>query len=246
MDARQLEPAARRQDRSLCQHLKLKFEEFDYGFIYKRVRADPASATGTVGGRAVANGFYLGNHFEWRVPVDGENTLSVAWFFYARPEGAEPYVQDTVPTWVSRSRTSMAAGSRATSSTRHQRLSGNRTPTTQGEYRRASDMGIAIRKRLFDDLDAIAQGQEPQGDHPHPTWPDASAAVLPEGKRRRSRSRITTNGSVAEGAPAGLPGAVMASLGGAAGVRTRHGSRSERRRYQETIAPVQARRPGSG
>ena len=33
--------AARRQDRPLCRkHLKLKFEEFDYGFIYKRVRED--------------------------------------------------------------------------------------------------------------------------------------------------------------------------------------------------------------
>ena len=47
------------------------------------------------------NGFYLGNHFEWRVPVDDENTLSVAWFFMRVPKGREPYVQETVPTWVS-------------------------------------------------------------------------------------------------------------------------------------------------
>ena len=36
------------------------------------------------------NGFYLGNHFEWRVPVDDENTLSVAWFFMRVPKGASP------------------------------------------------------------------------------------------------------------------------------------------------------------
>ena len=47
------------------------------------------------------NGFYLGNHFEWRVPIDDENTLSVCWFFMRVPKGREPYVQDKVPTWVS-------------------------------------------------------------------------------------------------------------------------------------------------
>src|SRR5947199_146385 len=56
----------------------------------------------TVGRLALwPNGFYLGNHFEWRVPVDDENTLSVAWFFMRVPKGREPYVQDSVPTWVS-------------------------------------------------------------------------------------------------------------------------------------------------
>ena len=47
------------------------------------------------------NGFYLGRHFEWRVPVDDENTLSVAWFFVRVPKGREPYVQNSVPTWKS-------------------------------------------------------------------------------------------------------------------------------------------------
>ena len=85
-------------------HLQLKFEEFDYGFIYKRIRedADERNPYWTVGRIALwPNGFYLGNHFEWRVPVDDENTLSVAWFFMRVPKGREPYVQDTVPTWVS-------------------------------------------------------------------------------------------------------------------------------------------------
>ena len=38
------------------------------------------------------NGFYLGMHFEWRVPVDDENTSSVAWFFVRVPTDREPYV----------------------------------------------------------------------------------------------------------------------------------------------------------
>ena len=78
-------------------HLKVQFEEFDHGFIYKRVRENqPAdSRYWTVGRLALwPNGFYLGSHFEWRVPVDDENTLSVAWFFMRVPKGREPYVQN--------------------------------------------------------------------------------------------------------------------------------------------------------
>ena len=80
-------------------HLKLKFEEFDHGFIYKRVREGQSEEDRywTVGRVALwPNGFYLGSHFEWRVPVDDENTLSVAWFFVRVPKGREPYVQERI------------------------------------------------------------------------------------------------------------------------------------------------------
>ena len=85
-------------------HLKLKFEEFEHGFTYKRVREGQSEEDKywTVGRVALwPNGFYLGRHFEWRVPVDDENTLSVAWFFVRVPKGREPYVQNCVPTWKS-------------------------------------------------------------------------------------------------------------------------------------------------
>ena len=91
-------------DASAPKHLKLKFEEFDHGFIYKRVREGQSEQDGcrTVGRVALwPNGFYLGRHFEWRVPVDDEHTLSVAWFFVRVPKGREPYVQNSVPTWMS-------------------------------------------------------------------------------------------------------------------------------------------------
>ncbi len=85
-------------------HLKLKFEEFDHGLIYKRVREGQSEEDRywTVGRVALwPNGFYLGSHFEWRVPVDDENTLSVAWFFMRVPKGREPYAQERVPVWKS-------------------------------------------------------------------------------------------------------------------------------------------------
>jgi len=149
-------------------HLKLKFEEFDYGFIYKRVRedSDERNPYWTVGRVALwPNGFYLGNHFEWRVPVDDENTLSVAWFFMRVPKGREPYVQDSVPTWVSPIKDEN--GRWITSHVINQDIIAwvGQGPIADRskEHIGASDLGIAmIRKRLFDDLDAIAQGRDPK------------------------------------------------------------------------------------
>jgi hypothetical protein len=45
------------------------------------------------------NGLFTGNHVEFRVPVDDENTLSVMWHFSRVPREREPYVQNSIPTW---------------------------------------------------------------------------------------------------------------------------------------------------
>src|SRR6266849_1799902 len=70
-------------------HLKIGFDEFDFGFVYKRVRegadeSDPLWTTGRV--CLWPNAFFLGEHFEWRVPVDDENMLSVTWSFIRVPK----------------------------------------------------------------------------------------------------------------------------------------------------------------
>jgi 5,5'-dehydrodivanillate O-demethylase len=151
-----------------AKHLKLVFEEFDYGFVYRRVRegqreGDPVWTIGRVA--LWPNGFYLGNHFEWRVPIDDENTLSVCWFFMRVPKGREPYVQDKVPTWISPIKD--ASGRWISSHVINQDIIAwvgqgtiaDRTKETLG----ASDLGIAMmRKRFFDELDAVAKGAEPK------------------------------------------------------------------------------------
>jgi 5,5'-dehydrodivanillate O-demethylase len=150
-------------------HLKLKFEEFEYGFIYRRVRedSDESNPYWTVGRVTLwPNGFYLGNHFEWRVPIDDENTLSICWFFMRVPKGREPFVQKSVPTWVSPIKD--ANGRWITSHVINQDIIAwvgqgaiaDRTRETLG----ASDLGIAMmRKRYFEEMDAVARGAEPKG-----------------------------------------------------------------------------------
>ncbi len=81
-------------------HLKLEFEEFDYGFVYRRIRegmseSDPMWTVGRV--CLWPNALFTGDHFEWRVPVDDEHTLSVTWAFSRVPKESEAYVQEQHP-----------------------------------------------------------------------------------------------------------------------------------------------------
>jgi 5,5'-dehydrodivanillate O-demethylase len=82
------------------------------------------------------------------------------------PKGREPYVQDKVPTWVSPIKDDN--GRWITSHVINQDIIAwvgqgtiaDRTKETIG----ASDLGIAMmRKRFFDELDAMARGTEPKG-----------------------------------------------------------------------------------
>jgi 5,5'-dehydrodivanillate O-demethylase oxygenase subunit len=171
-------------------HLKLKFEEFDYGFIYKRVRedSDEHNPYWTVGRVALwPNGFYLGNHFEWRVPVDDENTLSVAWFFMRVPKGREPYVQESVPTWVSPIKDEH--GRWITSHVINQDIIAwvgqGRIADRTKEHLGPSDLGIVmIRKRLFEDLEAVARGRDPKAVIRNPNI--AKCVELPYFQRQES------------------------------------------------------------
>jgi len=149
-------------------HLKIKFEEFEYGLTYKRVREDSSEADPywTVGRVALwPHGFYMGPHFEWRVPVDDENTLSIAWFYMRVPKGREPYVQKSVPTWTSPIKD--ANGRWISSHVMNQDIVAwvgqGRIADRTKENLGVSDQGIVMmRKRFFDDLEAIERGEDPK------------------------------------------------------------------------------------
>ncbi len=150
-------------------HLKIGFEEFEHGFVYKRVRegSDESDPLWTVGRVCLwPNGFFLGEHFEWRVPVDDENLLSVTWSFFRVPREAEPYEQKSIPFWNAPIRDS--AGRWITSHVVNQDIAAwvgqGRIADRTKENLGASDRGISmLRKRLFDDLRAVAAGKDPKG-----------------------------------------------------------------------------------
>jgi 5,5'-dehydrodivanillate O-demethylase len=150
-------------------HLKLAFEQFAHGFVYKRVTedSDEANPLWTIGRVCLwPNGFFLGDHFEWRVPVDDTTTLSVLWSFIRVPNESEPFVQASIPSWTAPIR--RPDGRWITSHVINQDIVAwvgqgavaDRTRETLG----ASDRGIAmIRRQYADDIEAVAAGRDPKG-----------------------------------------------------------------------------------
>ncbi len=150
-------------------HVKVDFEEFDYGFVYKRIleSTDATDPLWTVGRVCLwPNALFTGDHFEWRVPVDDENTMSITWHFTRVPRDREPYVQDEIPTWHGPIK-DPKTGEWITSHVMNQDFvawlgQGVVADRTQ-EHLGQSDRGVALmRRRFLSDLQAIARGEDPK------------------------------------------------------------------------------------
>ena len=149
-------------------HLKLDFKEFEHGFTYHRVKQDTSEVdqAWTVGRVCLwPNGFFLGEHFEWRVPIDDENTLSVTWKYTRVPREREPYVQASIPTWWGPVQD--AQGRWIDTHVMNQDflawVGQGRIADRSLEHLSASDRGIvAMRRRFFEEMDIVAQGGEPK------------------------------------------------------------------------------------
>lgn len=151
-------------------HLKLAFDEFEHGFIYRRISedTDEQHPLWTIGRVCLwPTGFFLGDHFEWRVPVDDATTLSVTWSFIRVPQEREPYVQDVIPSWTSPIR-EPGTGRWITSHIINQDITawvGQGVVTDRSrECLGQSDRGIVmIRRQYLNDIDAVASGRDPKG-----------------------------------------------------------------------------------
>lgn len=151
-------------------HLKVAFDEFEHGFTYHRQRedTDEAHSMWTVGKVCLwPNAFFLGDHFEWRVPIDDGQTLSVAWMFHRVPNEQEPYVQDGVPAWRGPIKDE-ATGRWIASHVMNQDFiawvgQGTVADRTQ-EHLGKSDMGVVmLRRRLMAEMQVVAHGGDPKG-----------------------------------------------------------------------------------
>ncbi len=150
-------------------HLKIDFEESDYGIQYKRVRegSDETHPLWIVGRVCLwPNTLFTGNHFEWRVPIDDETTLSVGWFFSRVPKDKEPFVQEKIPYWTSPVRDEKT-GRWVTSHVMNQDFvawvgQGTVADRTR-EHLATSDRGIVMMRRRFSaDIEEIAKGRDPK------------------------------------------------------------------------------------
>lgn len=111
------------------------------------------------------NALYTG-HFEWRVPVDDENTLSVGWFIDPVP-GGEPFEQERIPHWRSPA-VDERTGRWITSHIMNQDFTAwagqGIVSDRWNEHLGESDRGVILmRKRLMDDLAVVGDGGDPKG-----------------------------------------------------------------------------------
>ena len=150
-------------------HLRVGFDEFEYGFVYRRVLEGQAEGDElwTVGRTCLwPNCLFTGGHFEWRVPIDDANTLSVGWFFDRVPREMEPFDQERIPSWTSPI-VDPRTGRWITTHVMNQDFTAwvgqgaiaDRTREHLGE----SDRGIIMmRRRLLEQAEHVARGGEPK------------------------------------------------------------------------------------
>ena len=148
-------------------HTRLRFDEFDYGFVYRRVREDTTEEdelwrTGRV--CLWPNALYTG-HFEWRVPIDNENTLSVAWFVTELP-GDAPYEQARIPTWfspIADENTGRWVDSHIMNQDFIAWLGQGTIADRSKEHLGESDRGVMmLRKAMIKDMGLVATGADPR------------------------------------------------------------------------------------
>jgi 5,5'-dehydrodivanillate O-demethylase len=151
-------------------HMKVDFEEFEYGIKYKRITeiTDDKDPLWTIGRVCLwPNALYTGEHFEWRVPIDDDNTFSITWSFVRVPKEREPYVQNRIPTWKGPIKDE-ATGRWIDTHVMNQDFiawvgQGTVADRTK-ENLASSDKGIALQRRqFFSDLEAIKEGKDPKG-----------------------------------------------------------------------------------
>lgn len=152
------------------EHRKLAFDEFQWGFTYRRIREnfDETSEQWAIGRVCLwPNALFTKGHFEWRVPIDDENTLSVAWFYDPVPADSRPYRQGQVAHWYSPIR-DPETGRWITSHIMNQDfvawVGQGRLSDREAEQLGRSDRGVLMmRHRLLEDAESVANGGEPKG-----------------------------------------------------------------------------------
>ena len=148
-------------------HVKVGFDEFEHGIVYRRVfeGGTEEEEQWTVGRVCLwPNALYVG-HFEWRVPIDDENTLSVAWFNVPVP-GDKPFEQERIPYWTS-PLTDPETGRWINTHVMNQDFiawvgQGTLAERTL-EHLGGSDQGIILlRRRMLEEARIVADGGEPK------------------------------------------------------------------------------------
>jgi 5,5'-dehydrodivanillate O-demethylase len=150
-------------------HLKIGFDEFEYGFVYRRVLEGQAadSELWSVGRVCLwPNCLFTGAHFEWRVPVDDGHMLSVGWFFDRVPNEMEPFRQERIPYWygpIKDAQTNRWITTHVMNQDFVAWVGQGAIADRTGEHLGESDRGVSMmRRKLLEQAEVVAAGGEPK------------------------------------------------------------------------------------
>ena len=149
-------------------HVKLGFDQWEYGFAYRRLHVgeDETSDAWTTKRLSMMPNVFAPSHFEWRVPIDDRNTLSVIWMFDRVAREREPFEQDVIPYWYA-SRTDEQGRPYPQRVLDQDVLSwtgqGAIADRTKEHLGRSDEGVVMFRKQLEADLKAIEEGRDPTG-----------------------------------------------------------------------------------
>jgi 5,5'-dehydrodivanillate O-demethylase len=188
-------------------HLKIAFDEWEYGFGYKRIleNTDETSPVWTQPRLHLMPNIFMpgGTHFEYRVPVDDTHTLSVVWAWTRVPTEQEPYVQEKIPHWNAQITDPVTGRWISTHVINQDTIAwiGQGTlADRENEHLGRSDQGIVmLRNQLIADMEAVERGEDPKGVIRDPEqnkparWPDNRRASLERGKPREEMLRSQNN-----------------------------------------------------
>jgi 5,5'-dehydrodivanillate O-demethylase oxygenase subunit len=148
-------------------HLKIGFEEFEHGFVYRRVvegqsEMDEPWSVGRV--CLWPNCLFVGT-FDWCVPIDEYHTLRVIWAIHRLPGERDVY-QKKIPYWYA---PIFAEGTNRWRTARFVNqdfaIVSSQGPVVDRtrEHLGRSDRGVTmLRKRFLADLDSLRRGNDPK------------------------------------------------------------------------------------
>jgi 5,5'-dehydrodivanillate O-demethylase oxygenase subunit len=150
-------------------HLKVGFDEFEYGFVYRRIQQGMTedNPLWTVGRTCLwPNALYTGDHCEWRVPIDDTHTLSVGYFVDRTAPGHDLPGGQQFRSWYSPltdAETSRWINSHVMNQDFIAWVGQGAIADRTKEHLSPSDRGIIMmRQRLLEEADLVAEGGDPK------------------------------------------------------------------------------------
>lgn len=167
-------------------HLRIAVDEWEHGYAYRRLveGSDESSPFWRHPRLHLMPNIFMpgGTHFEYRVPVDDESTLSVVWSYDPVPADRRPFCQETIPYWyaqVTDPRTGRFVTTHVINQDTVAWAGQGRIADRENEHLGRSDRGVVMfRRRLLEDMEKVRRGEDPTGVLRDPeqnkvvTWPD--------------------------------------------------------------------------